>query len=430
MESSSSTIANERLTGPVIHNIADLPVPEWKTTQLDNGTRLIEVDMGSQELVSMEIIHFASRLQEDKKGASRATARLLREGTATMTSGQIAEKVDSLGASLGTGANLDFTFIKLFTLTKYFDDLLPIVEDIRYRPTFPQEELDRYKKNSIQKLALDEAKVELQSYKSITESLFGDEHPYGYNSDEAIYSSITREDLIHHFENYYGSENSIIILCGRISEHIRTRVVEVFGNSQKSVSLKTYNTPQPITNTVRKTIKAVDKSQSGIKLGMKLWNRSNKDFPGVFVLNTVLGGYFGSRLMTKIREEKGYTYSIYSGLDMMQHDGYFFISTEVSHENVEDTIAATYEEIHRLKTELLDNEEMQMIKTFLRGNFLNMVDGPFKVGGMVKLLEVNSLPRDFFTSLSQYVSNVTPEDIRNYAKQYLHRDKLLEVVVG
>jgi len=345
--------------------------------------------MGTQELVSLEIIHFASRGQEDIAGASRATARLLREGTKQLSSQSIAQQVDYYGASMSTGANLDFSFIKLFTLRKYFDDLLPIIKQVRYEPTFPQAELDRYVKNNIQKLAMDESKVELRAYKAVTEAIFGESHPYGYNTTQAMYEALTRKDLVQHHQRYYGSDNCLIVLSGMVDSDLREAVIEAFGTVQQHVPSKPYPQPQPIPTPATISLPASDKSQTGIKIGLKLWDRSHPDFASIFVLNTVLGGYFGSRLMSTIREEKGYTYSIYSGL-----------------------------------------EELQMIKNYLRGNFLNMVDGPFKVAGLVKLMEINELPATFFTGLSQYVNDIEASEVRRIAQQYLHRSQMVEVIVG
>ena len=428
--SSSSTHKDERSAGPAIHDIGTLQPPEWQATTLPNGTRMVEVSMGTQELVSLEIIHFASRGQEDIAGASRATARLLREGTKQLSSQSIAQQVDYYGASMSTGANLDFSFIKLFTLRKYFDDLLPIIKQVRYEPTFPQAELDRYVKNNIQKLAMDESKVELRAYKAVTEAIFGESHPYGYNTTQAMYEALTRKDLVQHHQRYYGSDNCLIVLSGMVDSDLRKAVIEAFGTVQQHVPSKPYPQPQPIPTPATISLPASDKSQTGIKIGLKLWDRSHPDFASIFVLNTVLGGYFGSRLMSTIREEKGYTYSIYSGLDMLRHDGYFFVSTEVANEYVEDTIATIYQEIEKLKNELIPDEELQMIKNYLRGNFLNMVDGPFKVAGLVKLMEINELPATFFTGLSQYVNDIEASEVRRIAQQYLHRSQMVEVIVG
>lgn len=397
---------------------------------LDNGTKLIEVNKGTQELVSLEIIHFASRTQEDKKGVARAVARLVREGAGSLSSKHISEQIDYYGASMSTGANLDFSFIKLFTLTKYFEKLLPIVEEVRYNPTFPQEELDRFVENNIQKLVMDKAKVELVAYKAITEKIFGSDHPYGYNSDEQLYKSLKLSDLQTHHTKFYGSDNCLIVLSGKVTPEIRRATIEAFGKVNQSVVLNPYQSPPLLSNLTRIKLPADDKSQVGLKIGTKLWSRKHEDFSGMFVLNTVLGGYFGSRLMSKIREEKGYTYSIYSGLDMLKEDGYFFVSTEVAHEYLDDTIVTIYDEIEKLKQELLPADELDMIKNYLRGNFLNMIDGPFKIAGLVKLLEINELPIDFFTALSQYVKNVSAEEIRDFASKYLDRSKMVEVVVG
>lgn len=419
-----------RKTGPTIHSIGDLVVPDWETVTLPNGTRVVEVNMGTQQLVSMEIIHFASRRQEDKKGVARAVARLLREGSAQYDSETIAKQIDYYGASMSTGANLDFSFIKLFSLTKYFGKLLPYIEDLRYNPTFPEKELERYKLNSKQKLAVDNAKVELKAYKILTEYIFGSDHVYGYNSTEQIYDDISIADVQHHFDTYYGSDNCLIVLSGHITPEVRKLVYDTFGTRTQHVTRKPYKRPT-IAQTYRKHVENIDnKSQSGIKLGTQLWNRQNDDFSGMFVLNTVLGGYFGSRLMSSIREEKGYTYSIYSGLDMMKDDGYFFVSTEVGNEYVDKTIEAIYHEIDRLQQELVSDAELDMIKNYIRGNFLNMIDGPFKNAGLIKMHEVNQLDKHFFADLSRYVRDAQADEIQRLAQKYLRKDRMTEVIVG
>ncbi len=419
-----------RKLGPPIQEIGAIPSPVCQSTLLDNGSRLIEVNMGSQELVRLEIIHFASRSQEDKQGVSRATARLLREGTVDIDTKAISAFVDYHGASLSTGANLDYSFVRLFTLTKYFEKLLPTVEQVRYQPTFPQEELDRYIKNNIQKLALDESKAEQRSYKAITEAIFGENHIYGYNSNKEIYESLTREDLKDHFANYFGSSNSLIVLSGKVTPAIRAATIAAFGSIKQEVLLNPY-APTEVRQEYRKiNLSAENKSQTGIKIGTKLWGREHRDFSKVFVLNTVLGGYFGSRLMSTIREQKGYTYSIYSGMDMFVNDGYFFIATEVGNENVTDTIESIYSEMDKLQQDLVGDKELTMIKNYLQGSFLGMVDGPFKMANMVKLLAINNLNKSFFSDLSNYVKDIDAEEIRAAAQQYFRKETMTEVIVG
>ena len=150
----------------------------------------------------------------------------------------------------------------------------------------------------------------------------------------------------------------------------------------------------------------------------------------MFILNTILGGFFGSRLMTSLREEKGYTYNIYSSIDMMIYDGYFNISTEVGNEYLEKTLEGIYHEMELLATKRVSKTELDMVRNYLSGNFLNMIDGPFKVAGMTKVIALNGLTFDFYRNLMQRIHTITPDDLLTIAKKYFVKEKMTEIIVG
>jgi predicted Zn-dependent peptidase len=302
---------------------------------------------------------------------------------------------------------------------------------VLYHPTFPEEELGKYTKNSIQKLKVEKAKSELVAYKAITEKLYGEDHVYGYNSTDEIYNSLTRDKLLEYYETTYGTDNCIIILSGKITEEIRSSVKKMFGNqSEKKVKLDYENPSVNISKNHSKRIKAEDNLQSAVKIGCRLFKRSHADFQDMFVLNTILGGYFGSRLMSSLREEKGYTYNIYSSIDMMIYDGYFNVSTEVGNEYLPATLEGIYEELEILKHEKVGSEELDMVKNYLSGNFLNMVDGPFKVAGIAKVIALNNLEVDFYQKLMSRIHSITAEDLQKLAQKYFIRENMVEIIVG
>jgi predicted Zn-dependent peptidase len=421
----------DRKNGPEIKKITELRIPPITREILPNGMELLEVNMGTQNLVQLEVLFRGGRVNEAHKGVSRAVARLLKEGTKSYTGSELAEEVDFYGANISSGASLDYSYVKIFTLNRYFHKILPILEEVLYHPTFPEEELGKYTKNSIQKLKVEKAKSELVAYKAITEKLYGEDHVYGYNSTDEIYNSLTRDKLLEYYETTYGTDNCIIILSGKITEEIRSSVKKMFGNqSEKKVKLDYENPSVNISKNHSKRIKAEDNLQSAVKIGCRLFKRSHADFQDMFVLNTILGGYFGSRLMSSLREEKGYTYNIYSSIDMMIYDGYFNVSTEVGNEYLPATLEGIYEELEILKHEKVGSEELDMVKNYLSGNFLNMVDGPFKVAGIAKVIALNNLEVDFYQKLMSRIHSITAEDLQKLAQKYFIRENMVEIIVG
>jgi len=421
----------DRTKGPQIKKVTSLSIPPVSRTILDNGIELIEVNMGTQSLVQLEVLFKGGRVTEIQKGASRAVARLLKEGTKSYTGAEIAEKVDFYGANLSSGASLDYSYVKIFALTKYFGKILPIMEEVIYAPAFPQMELDKYKTNCIQKLKVEMAKSELVAYKKVTEEIYGVDHVYGYNSTDDIYKSLSIESLREYYDTSYGTSNCVVILSGDVTDDVRSAVVEVFGSKAKKQVEIDYEEASNMPDTERiHRFKSEDNLQTAVKIGMKLFKRSHPDFADMFILNTILGGYFGSRLMSSLREEKGYTYNIYSSIDMMIYDGYFNISTEVGNQYLEATLDGIFEEVDRLRNEPISEVELDMVKNYLSGNFLNMIDGPFKVAGMSKVVALNGLDFEFYEDLMARIHSITAEDLQLLAKKYLKTQNMVTVLVG
>jgi len=421
----------DRKNGPKIKKITELRIPPIHREILNNGVELIEVNMGTQNLIQLEVLFRGGRINESSKGVSRAVARLLKEGTKSYTGSELAEEVDFYGANISSGASLDYSYVKIFTLNKHFHKMLPILGEVVFYPSFSDEELQKYKKNSIQKLKVEMVKSELVAYKAITEQIYGSDHPYGYNSSEAIYDGLTKESLKEYFQNSYGTDNCVVILSGKITSDIKQSVKTLFGNRPKKKVKLEYKAPtsRP-SNHLSLRLKAEDNLQSAVKIGCPLFKRDHEDFADMFILNTILGGYFGSRLMSSLREKKGYTYNIYSSIDMMIYDGYFNISTEVGNEYLEATLSGIYEEMEILKKEPVGEVELDMVKNYLSGNFLNMIDGPFKVAGMAKVAALNGLGFDFYQNLMARIHIINAKDIQRLANKYFIKEKMIEIIVG
>ena len=396
---------------------------------LSNGIPVYDVNKGTLPVVKIEVVYFAGRPYEKKQLAARTTASLLREGSKNYSSAEIANAFDFYGGSLSIPVNMDTSNVLVYSLTRHLDKLLPIVADILTQPTFPQKELDVYVARAKKRLQLDLSKNDVIAYRIVTEKIFGEEHPYGYNSLPQTYEALKREDIVAHFEENYSAGNCMVFVSGNTGELLRSKLEQYLGQIPRGPKREAF-IPSVKSKPVKLKIDRADTVQTAIRIGKRLFNRKHPDSNGMEVLNTILGGYFGSRLMENIREQKGYTYNIYSTLDAYLHDGYFYIGTEVGKDFVEQTIKEIYLEIERLQNELIGADELEMVRNYLLGNLLTHLDGPFNVAEVVKAYVQEGMSLDDFDQLIQTIQNIGAEELRQLAQKHLNLSEMIEVVVG
>lgn len=420
----------DRSIAPQIHNISSLKFPTVNKYTLDNGIEVIEVNQGTQDIIRLEVIYDAGRPVEDKQLASRITAAIQKEGTINYSSEALAEKIDYYGSSISSGSNLDYSYFSIFVLSKFFEEVIPFLAEILQEPTFPEDELLTHKEITLEKLKTNLAKSDLVSYRKITEEMYGAQHAYGYNSSETNISNIQRSDLIDHFNNYQTSDRCKIIVSGKINSTIRSIINKNLGQVKTNSVDKPFSFSTIPIHNAHHNIHSEQEHQTAIKIGRRMFNRSNEDFAPMFMLNTVLGGYFGSRLMESIRENLGYTYNIYSSLEPLVHDGFFTINTEVSNELVDPTTTEIYNQIAILQNDKMSSQELDMVRNYVMGNFLNMIDGPFRVANVMKTLCVSQMQISEYELIIDQIYNCTASQIQDMAQKYLQRKDMIEVFVG
>lgn len=206
---------------PRIREVKNLVVPPPEIWHLSNGIPVYETNLGTQDILKLELVFFAGRPFERKKLASRCVAALMREGTKQHSSAELAEVIDYYGGSLSMPISMDMAGMQLHTLTKHFDKLLPLATEMLSEPLFPQEEIDSFVVRNKQRLQVDLTKNDFVAYRKFTELLYGEHHPYGYNSYPETYEAITRDDLLTHFKENYTSGNCLVFLSGRPPVHRR-----------------------------------------------------------------------------------------------------------------------------------------------------------------------------------------------------------------
>jgi len=424
-----------RKVAPVIKDAIEfeLILPPYKKHVLSNGVEVYAIDLGSVDAMMINWIFDAGNSYEKKNGVASAVSALLKNGTSTRKAFDINEHFEYYGAYLNRSAQHETAEITLHCLNKYVHELLPVVAELVTDSVYPQEELDIYKKNAQQRLQVSLKKSDFVASRLIDSYLYGIEHPYGKYSTMEDYQGLTREDLLAFYKRFYQNGACRIIAAGRLPEDLISQLEASFGK------LKLHAPEKGATGVAVPIVPATQKKyaitndpngvQGSIRIARNFPNRHHPDFQRVQVLNNVFGGYFGSRLMANIREEKGYTYGIYSYLVNNVEESAIVISTEAGKEVCAATIEEVYKEMNEIREDLIDEEELQMARNFAIGTVLGDLDGPFHVASRWKNIILNGLDVDYFAKGIEIVKTITPEELQELAKKYLDPADFFELVV-
>ncbi len=422
----------DRKITPAFKAVEKIEMIHATEKRLRNNIPVYAIDAGSQEIIKIEFLFDAGMFQQGRALQATTTNALLEEGTSKMNASQIADAVDFYGAFLELSVEQDNASVVLYTLNKHIGSTLPVIEQIIKDAVFPEQEIETHLKNKKQKFLVNNQKVATLARKRFSELIFGEKHPYGLDVKDQDFETIKRSDIVQFYSQYYRSGNCKIILAGKVNDDLYKLLDDHFGgndwsgtNNIKTASVKT------VSSTDREEIiYKADAIQSAIRIGKIMFNKTHVDYHPMQVLNTVYGGYFGSRLMSNIREDKGYTYGIGSGMVSLEHSGYFFISTEVGVDVCKNAIDEIYFEMKRLRDEPVGEEELQLVKNYMIGTFLRSVDGPFAMANKFKSIMEYGLGYDYFDRYLATIRAISASDIKELANKYFDKDSMIELVVG
>jgi len=411
----------------------DLQLPLYKKHVLSNGVEVYAIDLGNEEALMITWIFDAGNSYERQNGLAAAVSALLKNGTSTRTAFNINEHFEYYGAFLSRASHHETADITLHCLNKHVSQLLPVVAEIISDSTFPEEELAIYKKNGQQRLQVNLKKSDFVAGRLIESYLYGPEHPYGKYSSLEDFQHLQRQDLLDFFQKNYSSGGCRIIVAGKLPATLPEELERHFGGLplHPPVPQDPSTLPAIIPAQQKKydIVNDPDGVQGSIRIARNFPNRHHPDFQKVQVLNNVFGGFFGSRLMTNIREDKGYTYGIYSYLLNNRQESALLITTEAGKEVCRATIGEVYKEMELLREEPIDEEELAMARNFTIGSILGDLDGPFQVASRWKNLLLNGLDERYFYEGIRIVKTITPEELQELAKKYLDPAAFFELVV-
>ncbi len=423
----------DRKTPPDIHDAIefDYVLPPINTVKLDNGLPLYWLNAGVQDVVEIDWVFRAGLWSEQKPSVAQATAGLLKNGTSKYTSEQIHESLEFYGAQLKVNAGNDFAIVTLYALTKHLSSLLPMVYEILTDAIFPDHEIEIHKRNVIQRLLVNLRQCEFVANQKVDAMLFGDTHPYGRYSKKENIEALEREDLITFYKHWYNLSSVKMFMSGKVGEKEVKAVNSVFGKVVLSASNPPVMNFSPYTMVERSMQIVNDPNgvQGAIRIGRQFHNRNHPDYAPMVVLNTLFGGYFGSRLMSNIREDKGYTYGIYSSLTPDLHGGSLIIHTETGRDVIEKAMKEIYKEMDLLRKNKASDEELLLVKNYLLGGLLGDLDGPFSILQRWRTLILNGFSKDYFNNNIRVYKTVTADDLLVLAERYFNPKDFCEVVV-
>ncbi|MBS1509258.1 MAG: insulinase family protein [Bacteroidetes bacterium] len=409
----------------------DLQLKPCTYFELDNGVPVYALDAGTQEVFQLELVFYAGNAFEQQKTVASATNFLLKNGTSTKTAFEINEAFEYYGAYCNRACYNETAVINLSSLSKHLDQLLPVIKEMITDSIFSEEELATYKQNSKQRLSVNLKKSEFVAGRLIDAYVYGEQHPYGVYTNPEDIDALTTAAIKTFFNEYYLNGKCIIFISGKLPDQIQTILNINFGGLSIGANKNPLpvSTIQPAEQKKYRISNDVDGVQGAIRLAREFPNRRHPDFMKVMVLNTVFGGYFGSRLMSNIREDKGYTYGIHSYIQNHLQQTAWMISTEAGKDVSEATVEEVYKEMKILQEELVDEEELLLVRNYLIGTILGDLDGPFQLMGRWKNIILNGLSENYFYDSVQTIKTISAEELRELAKKYLNPEDFYELIV-
>ncbi len=409
----------------------DLRLRELDKYSLDNGVPVYCVEAGSVDVIQLELVFYAGNSYENKDMVASATNALMKNGTSQKTAFEINEHIDFFGAYLNMHCYNETAVITLHCLTKHLQSLLPVIRELITDSQFPSVELETYARNMKQRLEVNLKKCDVVADRLIDEYLYGKDHPYGRNSSVEAYTALDRNSLLEFYKQYYINGRCLIFAAGILPGDLGSLLNKAFGDlpfsNETPVEIIT-----PRSASSEKKIRIINDEtgvQGAIRIARSFPNRQHPEFQKVQILNTLYGGFFGSRLMSNIREDKGYTYGIYSFIQNHIHDTALVISTEAGRDVCEAAITEIYNEMRALRDGEIPEDELHLVKNYLMGTLLGDLDGPFQIIGRWKNIILNGLDEKFFYQFLETVRTITPDELKALARKYFREEEFYEMVV-
>ncbi|MFN5418391.1 MAG: M16 family metallopeptidase [Flavobacteriia bacterium] len=417
----------DRKESPELQEIHNIHFVEPIQRDLTQNTSLFLMDKVKDDTVRIEF-HFNAGQISGKRNMATFVSALLLSGTKDKTSEQIHEELDSLGAYIDQEISMESAFVNLYCLRQNvlqaFELLISALENV----SFEEHEIEEMLQVKKQRYLVSLEKVSFLARKSFQKYFFSNLGSYSRQLELEDFDSVNRQDLIDFHKEFYLKGLRKIVVVSNLQDEVVSAISERLKSwSQASISVFEGKLEH------QKGSFHVEKKgaiQTAIRLGIPLFNKKHEDYVKFQVLQTILGDYFGSRLMSNIREDKGYTYGIGCGLVELKETGYFVIATEVGKDVCDATINEIKYEIERLRTELVPHDELSLVKNYLLGQLLKSADGPNAMMDLFLGVRQHQMTLDFYNEYIEKIKAVTSEELVEIAVKYLVFDNFTLVTAG
>jgi predicted Zn-dependent peptidase len=417
----------DRRTPPAFTSNLNFGLIHPEVTALPRGIPVYFIKGGEQNVLKIELVLTAGRWNESIPGIAHFSAKLISRGTRSKDSFAIASGFDRLGAHFDVTAGTDFATVSLYVITRNLAPALDLALEVLTEPTFPDRELAQLKASFLQNLRISMEKTSFLSSHLFRKTLFGERHPYGRETAPADVHALQRGDLKAFHANWFSP--IIVLVSGKVEPGHQKQILESLSQLPGMKQPEGSHEPLPGGNR-RAHVEKEGSLQTSLRIGRRAIPRSHPDYPALVFLNHVLGGYFGSRLMKNIREEKGLTYGIHSSIQVMKRDSYLLIGTDVNRENTDIALEEIRKELDRMRTEPIPFDELEVARRHFIGSLQSDLSTPFAHADKIRNMALHGLPMDHYLRLIREIDSMQAGDLLSRAGAYFNKDSFIEVSAG
>lgn len=417
----------DRKTPPSFKPITKVNIPQITSEILSNGRKVYFRNDPAVEVFKIELVIQSGSWFTDQYNLIGLTLKMLNEGTTNKNAHELAEALDFIGSFSEFSPGFDQSSLSFYGLSKFFDKNVELLAEIISSPRFDEAQFASLKKKEIQKLELNFEKGSYLSSVGLRAQLYSAAHPYGRQNTVNEIKAVNLDQVKGYFNSNFSDFD--VFLTGKLPEDFLQKLQAKFGESEiKRVTSQAIN----IASSAEKLIEIRKPTfiQSSIKVGKRLFNRTHSDYMKFTVSNELLGGFFGSRLMKNIREDKGFTYGIYSHLYSLNQDGYFNIGTEVNGENEQATLDEIFKDISKLQNEMVGTEELETVKNYMAGSFAGSLSSPFAIMDKFKAVHYQDMDMSFYENYLDNIYAVSSADINEMMNKHLQLDSFYTFIAG
>ncbi|MFH0842687.1 MAG: pitrilysin family protein [Bacteroidota bacterium] len=424
-------MTGKHLSKPPVVPVSPGRIPEAVSAGLDNGIPVYLIEAGTEEVMRIDFTFDAGQSMDNLPLISSTVNMMLTEGSENYTASRLNRILDFHGTFYNQYSEKDRAGIVIFFMSRHTEKILELSREMLFMPVFPETEFRALMKKRLRWYLVNRDKVSNLAMDQFYESIFGKDHPYGRQVVHSDFNNLNTELLRGFHSRFYSPGKMAIIISGRIHKDIVSLLNRYFG----SLRLRSGKTPDKRAGFRQTDVRKVHIAKKGavqtaIRIGSPSISKLHPDYPGVKVLDVILGGYFNSRLMKNIREEKGLTYGIHSIITSLILSGFKVISTEVSKKSTQIAINEIYKEIEILQRVPVEREELEIVRNFMLGEMVRMFDGPFALAESFRSVWDFGLDNSYYYNLASKIKSIEPDEITALAKTYYRIDDLYQVTAG